>query len=118
MHAYMRRFDGTFNDCSPDFTGVSGKIVPDDARWHHYALTSQLSDGTNTTLTAYIDYEPVGQPQTIDGVFWYPTTGTCLAVDSGEPFSGWIDEVRFTDGVRPVASFMRADPQPFTIVVR
>jgi hypothetical protein len=118
MHVYAQRFDGTFNDTSPDFSGANGKLVPIDGRWHHYALTSQLVDGTNTMLTAYIDYEPVGDPITVEGVFWYPSTGTCLSMGGESAFTGWLDEFRFSAGVLPVASFMRAEPQGCTIIVR
>ena len=117
-HAYMQRFDGSFNDQSPDFTGASGKTVPSDGRWHHYALTSQLVDGTNTMLTAYIDYKRVGEPITLEGVFYYPESGTCLAVGAGDMMKGWIDELRFSDGVLPVSSFMRFQPHGFTITFR
>lgn len=117
-HAYMRRFDGTFNDVSPDFSGVSGKTVPTDGRWHHYALTSQLVDGTNTMLTAYIDYEPVGDPITVEGVFYYPPMGTALAIGAGDSITGYIDEFRFSDGVLPVSSFMRTEPYGLIITLR
>jgi hypothetical protein len=33
-------------------------------------------------------------------------------------FTGWLDEFRFSAGVLPVASFMRAEPQGCTIIVR
>ena len=118
MHVYAQRIDGTFNDISPDFSGANGKRVPIDGRWHHYALTSQLVDGTNTMLTAYIDYEPVGDPVTVEGVLWYPKTGTCLSMGGESAFTGWLDEFRFSAGVLPVASFMRAEPQGCTIIVR
>ena len=118
MHVYAQRFDGTFNNTSPDFSGANGKLVPIDGRWHHYALTSQLVDGTNTMLTAYIDYEPVGDPVTVEGVLWYPKTGTCLSMGGESAFTGWLDEFRFSAGVLPVASFMRAEPQGCTIIVR
>lgn len=117
-HAYMQRFDGSFNDQSPDFSGTSGKTVPSDGRWHHYALTSQLVDGTNTMLTAYIDYKRVGEPITLEGVFYYPESGTCLAVGAGDMMKGWIDELRFSDGVLPVSSFMRFQPRGFTLTFR
>ncbi len=117
-HAYMQRFDGSFNDQSPDFSGTSGKTVPSDGHWHHYALTSQLVDGTNTMLTAYIDYKRVGEPITLEGVFYYPESGTCLAVGAGDSLKGWIDELRFSDGVLPVSSFMRFQPRGFTITFR
>lgn len=117
-HIYMRRFDGTFNDMTPDFSGASGKKVPIDGRWHHYALTSKLVDGTNTMLTAYIDYEPVGNPVTVEGVFYYPPAGTCLSVGGASPITGWLNELRFSDSVLPVTSFMQAEPQGCTIIVR
>ena len=117
-HAYMRRSDGTFNDVSPDFSGASGKTVPTDGRWHHYALTSQLVDGMNTMLTAYIDYEPVGDPITVEGVFYYPPMGTALAIGAGDSITGYIDEFRFSDGVLPVSSFMRKEPYGLTIIFR
>ena len=117
-HAYMERFDGTMNDVSPDFSGESGKKVPTDGRWHHYALTSQLVEGTNTMLTAYIDYEPVGDPITVEGVFYYPPTGTALAIGAGASITGYIDEFRFSDGVLPTSSFMRTEPYGFTIMFR
>lgn len=118
VHVYMKRFDGTFNDMTPDFSGASGKKVPIDGRWHHYALTSKLVDGTNTMLTAYIDYEPVGSPVTVEGVFYYPPAGTCLSVGAASPITGWLNEFRFSDGVLPVTSFMQAEPQGCTIIVR
>ena len=117
-HAYMERFDGTFNDISPDFTGNSGKKVPTDGRWHHYALTSQLVEGTNTMLTAYIDYEPVGDPITVEGVFWYPADGTCLAIGANAAITGFIDEFRFSDGVLPTSAFMRTEPYGVAISFR
>ena len=117
-HIYMKRFDGTFNDMTPDFSGASGKKVPIDGRWHHYALTSKLVDGTNTMLTAYIDYEPVGNPVTVEGVFYYPPAGTCLSVGAASPITGWLNEFRFSDGVLPVTSFMQAEPGGCTIVFR
>jgi len=117
-HAYMKRFDGTINDVSPDFSVNGGRTLPSDGRWHHYALTSRLVEGTNTSLTAYIDYEPVGDSITVEGVFYYPPTGTALAIGAGASITGAIDEFRFSAGVLPVSSFMRTEPYGFTMTFR
>lgn len=117
IHAYTQKADKSFVNASPDLTGQTGKSVPVDDRWHHYAITSEVVDG-NTRITAYIDYEKAGEPVVQEGVYYYPPEGTCLSVGANDKIQGWINELRFSDGVLPVSAFMRAQRTGMFLLVR
>lgn len=83
----------------------------DDGRWHHYAITVEqivVSGTTKTELRLYRDYESHGSQQ-FTGVLAYPVNDDCaFTIGTDNNFAGYMDEIRISDGVLPVASFMRS----------
>lgn len=83
----------------------------DDGRWHHYAITVEqivVSGTTKTELRLYRDYESHGSQQ-FTGVLAYPADDDCaFTIGTDNKFAGYMDEIRISDGVLPVASFMRS----------
>ena len=73
---------GQFNQC------FAGARVPDDAAWHHVALTY---DGKTQQASLYLDYQRCGAGK----------VASALAYDEsdlviGRGLDGWLDEVRLT----------------------
>lgn len=93
----------------------------DDGSWHHYAITVEQIDvsGTaKTELRLYRDYESYGSQQ-FTGVLQYPANDDCaFTIGADNNFTGNMDEIRISDGVLPVASFMRSMPTGTAIFVR
>lgn len=93
----------------------------DDGRWHHYAITVEQIDvsGTaKTELRLYRDYASHGSQQ-FTGILQYPENDDCaFTICADNNFTGYMDEIRVTDGVLPVSSFMRSMPVGTAIYVR
>jgi hypothetical protein len=93
----------------------------DDGRWHHYAITVEqivVSGLTKTELKLYRDYESHGSQQ-FTGVLAYPANDDCaFTIGADNNFTGYMDEIRISDGVLPVASFMRSMPTGTAIFLR
>ncbi|HRT28843.1 MAG TPA: LamG domain-containing protein [Kiritimatiellia bacterium] len=93
----------------------------DDGRWHHYAITVEkinVSGLTKTELRLYRDYVSHGSQQ-FTGIIKYPDDDACaFTIGADNNFTGYIDEVRITDGVLPVSSFMRSMPTGTSIILR
>ena len=93
----------------------------DDGRWHHYAITVEQIDvsGTaKTELRLYRDYQNHGS-QRFTGVLEYPASDDCaFTIGADNNFTGNMDEIRISDGVLPVASFMRSMPTGTAIILR
>jgi hypothetical protein len=93
----------------------------DDGRWHHYAITVEqivVSGTTKTELRLYRDYESHGSQQ-FTGVLAYPADDDCaFTICADNTFTGHMDEIRISDGVLPVASFMRSMPVGTAILLR
>jgi len=93
----------------------------DDGRWHHYAITVEqivVSGTTKTELRLYRDYESYGSQQ-FTGVLQYPANDDCaFTICADNNFTGHMDEVRISDGVLPVASFMRSMPVGTVVILR
>ncbi len=83
----------------------------DDGRWHHYAITVEqinVSGTIKTELKLYRDYQSHGSQQ-FTGVLAYPANDDCaFTIGADNNFTGYMDEIRISDGVLPVASFMRS----------
>lgn len=92
----------------------------DDGRWHHYAVTLDTAsvDG-KTVCSLYRDYKLVGSVQPFTGYLAYgEATKLSLKIGSDGNLTGLIDEIRFSDGVLPVKSFMRAAPNGTLVLFR
>lgn len=93
----------------------------DDGRWHHYAITVEkinVSGLTKTEHRLYRDYVSYGSQQ-FTGIIKYPDDDACaFTISADNNFTGYIDEVRITDGVLPVSSFMRSMPTGTSIILR
>ena len=82
-----------------------------DGKWHHYALTLEPSDTTNTQISVYCDYRLVSQ-NVFGGTLNYATgtlgghriiVGTTRA---DRKVAGYFDTLRISRGVLPVERFM------------
>ena len=93
----------------------------DDGSWHHYAITVEQIDvsGTaKTELRLYRDYESYGSQQ-FTGILEYPDDDDCaFTICSDNNFTGYMDEIRISDGIVPVASFMRSMPVGTMILLK
>jgi hypothetical protein len=93
----------------------------DDGRWHHYAITVEqilVSGVTKTELRLYRDYASHGSQQ-FTGVLVYPVNDDCsFTICADNTFTGHMDEIRISDGVLPVTSFMRSLPVGTAILLR
>lgn len=111
-HAYEQKYITTWTAFPTDI---------DDGRWHHYAITVEQIDvsGTaKTELRLYRDYQSHGSQQ-FTGVLLYPANDDCaFTICADNNFAGYMDEIRITDGVLPVASFIRPMPVGTAIYLR
>ncbi len=93
----------------------------DDGRWHHYAITVEqieVSGTAKTELRLYRDYQSCGSQQ-FTGVLEYPVDDDCaFTICADNNFTGNMDEIRISDGVLPVASFMRSMPVGTAVFLR
>ena len=73
-----------------------------DNRWHHYALTLQPKDGTNTIVELFRDYASVGAHELEGRLDYTIGNGGRLALgagSSGNKVYGSYDMLRFSKGV-------------------
>lgn len=93
----------------------------DDGRWHHYAITVEqinVSGTIKTELKLYRDYQSHGSQQ-FTGFIAYPANDDCaFTIGADNNFTGYMDEIRISDGVLPVASFMRSMPTGTAVLLR
>jgi hypothetical protein len=93
----------------------------DDGRWHHYAITVEqinVSGTIKTELKLYRDYQSHGSQQ-FTGFVAYPANDDCaFTIGADNAFTGYMDEIRISDGVLPVASFMRSMPTGTAVLLR
>lgn len=87
-----------------------------DGEWHHLGITFKQF-ANSLSVAVFDNYRQVGAwwVGTDTGCLEY-TNGSCLgintAVNSNYVFSGFIDELRISQGVLPVEYFMRGVPKP------
>ena len=90
-----------------------------DGKWHHLGVTFQQGDD-NITIRMYDNYQQVGTDWTIAGTLCY-TNGSCLGIGTTSmptaAFTGWLDEIRISEGVLSVDEFMRSEYEKATIVI-
>lgn len=93
----------------------------DDGRWHHYAVTVEeieVSGITKTELNLYFDYVNYGSQQ-FTGTLQYPENDACsFTICANDNFTGYLDEIRISEGVLPISSFMYSIPVGTLISVR
>lgn len=91
-----------------------------DGKWHHLGITfKQFAEGIS--VCAYDNYRQIGSSWWIPGQMFQYANGSCLGIGtsgkSSYVFSGFIDELRISQGVLPVEHFMRAVPKPGVTVI-
>ena len=75
--------------------------------------------GGKTVCSLYRDYKLVGSVQQFTGYLAYgEATKLSLKIGNDGNLTGLIDEIRFSDGVLPVKSFMRAAPNGTLVLFR
>lgn len=108
---------------TPGWSAVEFNPMPSrfaDGKWHHYALTFDLRevDGEPTTFVElWRDYVSLGV-RSAKGTLLLTPSECAFAIGANQNFSGYVDELRFTDGVLPVSAFMRAMPKGMVLTVR
>lgn len=99
------RTDVLFSDFSTPFA---------DGKWHHYAVTFAVNvsaGATNTVMELWRDYVSYGA-RTANGVLVLPSNAECaFTIGANNNFTGWVDELRISEGVLPVSAFMRRLPR-------
>jgi hypothetical protein len=105
----------------PSDGAACGTIAVADGGWHHVAITRQLSSGqVRLFVDGRLDFDmglPPGDLSYQDGLPPQLPTDPYLVLgaqknDSGAPFRGWMDELRFSDVIRYDSAFVPAR-QPF-----
>ena len=99
-----------------DVEGEDAKL--DDGLWHHVAVTFEPNDTTNTLVTFYKDYKRCGTPKNINGRMKQivGVSESCLGM--GCNFTGWIDEVRISNGVLTVNEMLHAQKRGSALILR
>ena len=119
FEAYANQYGSYYQKYITTWTAFPTDI--DDGRWHHYAITVEqivVSGTTKTELRLYRDYESYGSQQ-FTGFIAYPSNDDCaFTIGADNTFTGYMDEIRISDGVLPVASFMRSMPTGTAIYLR
>ena len=89
-----------------------------DGQWHHYAVTVDAATVSGKTVCRfYRDRQQVGSEQPFTGKLVADANDACgLTIGGDGNLTGFIDEVRFTDGVLPVQAFMRKSGGLFMVV--
>lgn len=85
-----------------------------DGRWHHYAANFR-TDGANTVVTLYRDYEQVAQ-STLNGVLAVATGVSRFYVGGGS--AGHLDEIVVWDGEKRADDFLRAKKSGAVLIIR
>jgi len=92
-----------------------------DGEWHHLGITFKQF-ANSLSVAVFDNYSQVGSwwVGTDTGCLEYKN-GSCLGinttVNSNYVFSGFIDELRISQGVLPVEYFMRGVPKPGSMLV-
>ena len=106
------RIDAKFRDFPTNFA---------DGRWHHYAVTFavNVAEGTtNTVMELWRDYASYGT-STVPGTLLLPSDKQCsFTIGANNNFTGWVDELRISDGVLPSSAFMRRIPRGMVMIAR
>ena len=93
----------------------TSSAVLDDGLWHHVALTYE--DSTQQA-TLFVDYNQVRQGTTVYPIVYDNNPLVIGQGGGGRAFDGWIDEVRYTEGVLSPDQFLRvAVPEPGTLAL-
>jgi hypothetical protein len=103
-----------------DFQTHAGAKM-EDGRWHHWAITFDVTAENDTCYTLWCDYEAVFR-KTVSGLLNIPLNGTvleiCGAANTTGLVDGKIDEIRITDGVLTPDRFMRRGYPGFMFICR
>ncbi len=88
-----------------------------DGLWRHVAVTFvPSSDGSSTSVSAWLDHEPVGALNSLAGVLAVEglTDSSLVCGD----FNGGVDELRITKGELDVADMLYVKPIGFKFILR
>lgn len=95
--------------------------VMQDGRWHHWAITFDVTEENNTLCKVWCDYEPVFEIER-KGLLNVPLHGSVLEIGgTGNNVAlvhGSYDEIRITAGVLPPEKFMRRGRPGFMFICR
>ena len=109
MHCAIIAENGSRGDRS--FENMDSAFA--DGKWHHYALTfdEAVTDEnvTNATVELWRDYKSHGV-QMGSGRLEMPSAECTFTIGANNNFTGWVDELRISEGVLPVSAFMRIVP--------
>ena len=95
--------------------------VMHDGRWHHWAITFDVTEENNTLCKVWCDYETVFEIER-KGLLNVPLHGSVLEIGgTGNNVAlvhGSYDEIRITAGVLPPEKFMRRGKPGFMFICR
>lgn len=100
--------------------GVKLGFNLEDGEWHHLAFTY---DDASQTLTAYLDYQQKFSETLTGGMRCTTDSSWTYSFGRGynsSGFNGWMDDIRVSDGVRPVDEFLKKGnlPSGLTLIFR
>ncbi len=87
-----------------------GDNINDLPQWHHVAL---VWDASMKQFTIYTNYQK-GTTRTLNGAFEHPDNFLYIVLGSG--FEYYIDEIRYTAGALSPNQFLRAVPEPSSML--
>ncbi len=99
-----------------DYTGATGDVsdegdgINDLPQWLHVAL---VWDAPVKQFTIYTNYQ-AGETRTLNGAFVHPDNFLDIVIGSG--FEYYIDEVRYTGAALSSNQFLRAVPEPSSML--
>lgn len=95
--------------------------VMQDGRWHHWAITFDVTEDGNTLCRFWCDYEVVFETER-DGLLNVPLNGSVFEIggtgNTTALVHGRYDEIRITDGVLTPDKFMRRGYPGFMFICR
>ena len=87
-----------------------GDNINDLPEWHHVAL---VWNAPTSQFTVYTNYQ-AGITKTLNGTFIHPDNVLNIVLGSG--FEYYIDEIRYTGGALSPNQFLRAVPEPSSMM--
>ena len=93
-----------------------------DGKWHHWAITfgSHITDGgtEQTVAELWRDYTSYGRKAVTGTMVINPPRNFSFTVGANNNLTGWVDELRFSEGILPSAAFMRIRPRGGVVIFR
>lgn len=106
------------DDTKRDFSYTMPNPTALRDKWHHYAV---VYDEENLKISLYVDREKVID-ETLPAKLLYKYEGNLCYYSFGaggnnQPFDGWMDEIRLSEGVLGPDDFLRPDGRPGMILL-